>query len=1121
MITPLLDQTTIQALAWSLVHFLWQGAVLGLVAFVLLRMSGLGATTRYFVGVGTLTAMLAAPIVTFVIINGRDAAPVRNAAAATVAEIHDAQDARAAATVTRVDESSMTIPDRQASVAPARPLGPFVILIVWLSGVVLLSLRLLGGWIVARRLITRAVRPVSADIHSLVRRVAGRMALDRAVRVFESSAVAVPVMVGWIKPVVLLPAAALSGLTPTQVEALIAHELAHVRRNDYIVNLLQSVVETLLFYHPAVWWVSARIRAEREHCCDDLAIAVCDRLVYVTALADLAAMTTTPRVALAATDGSLVNRVRRILGRSRDASEVSSSWVPAVVLALVVGATVPASFALASGNGPARVWEQEPKFRASAMRPYVPTQSLARAEVVGGVQGGIADGVPGGISGGVSGVTADGVSGGIPSGVPGGIPGGVSGGIALDKLATVAGLHVAEAHEGLLGDAALKAAVADPGQWRIEQDSAKRWRLVKPGPIVKPFAIKWRFDKLPGGQLRLVREGQIRPGRSPELDQAEAALRDRIAQLQAELQELRRHYEEMQRKYGQLAFPNKDTFAAGQLSALGLAKEDKTFELLLEHNKLADKNQLLAQQYELAKLFSAKSAEDALFRQQIEDSHLRLLAEQEKQRDAIALAHQLDADKLLREQRALSELFTSKAPAFQGGATTQGSGNWVWSDNDERVAVKWTGAFRISDDDKDIVWVEPGKSVTVSDGSKMFSTGVEVKGLADGKVERTYFRNGFGRAFEPEGREFLASMLQKIVRRSGFGAETRVERFLKQGGVPAVLAEIETLQGDYARRVYYRELFKQAKVSPAELTKIVTRASETIQSDYELASLLVSAVAQAPGDEAARVAVIGATRTIGSDYEMRRALSAALATTTTAKTSAAVLEAAAGIGSDYERARLLIELAQKGGLTSATKSAYFELVKTLRSSHEQGRVLRSVAALPNVPEDVIADAVKSSQAMSGDYERRQFLAQSIARQPVTSKSAGDVIQAAAGIRSDNEQATLLVDLVRRGGLTDETAASFFPVVASMTSSYEQRRVLQAVLAATGQLSETIVTGLLKSTANIANAYERAEILVAVSRKQSLSAAGRNLYLAAADTIKSEHDQTRVYAALVRAERTRK
>ena len=73
-------------------------------------------------------------------------------------------------------------------------------------------------------------------------------------------------MVGWLKPVVLLPAAAMSGLTPTQIEALLAHELAHVRRHDYLVNLLQSVVETLALLSPGVWWVSRQMRAEREHC---------------------------------------------------------------------------------------------------------------------------------------------------------------------------------------------------------------------------------------------------------------------------------------------------------------------------------------------------------------------------------------------------------------------------------------------------------------------------------------------------------------------------------------------------------------------------------------------------------------------------------------------------------------------------------------------------------------------------------------------------------------------------------------------------------------------------------------------------------------------------------------
>ena len=349
MITPVIDQASIQALAWSLVHFVWQGAVLSLVAFAVFRLPRLRATTRYVAGIATLAAMLASPIATFLYLTrtvtdpvasrvAEAAPPFRTASTAAVEAGPYLQRPSAVATAPAVTETE------------SASIGPFVILTVWLSGVILLSLRLLGGWIVARRLITRAIRPVSPEIHSLVRRVAGRMALDRIVRVFESSAVSVPVMVGWIKPVVLLPAAALSGLTPTQVEALIAHELAHVRRHDYLVNLLQSVVETLLFYHPAVWWVSARVRAEREHCCDDLAVGVCDRLVYVTALADLAAMTTTPRIALAATDGSLVNRVRRLLGRSRDSRDSGSSWMPAVVLALAVGTMVPASYVLARGN---------------------------------------------------------------------------------------------------------------------------------------------------------------------------------------------------------------------------------------------------------------------------------------------------------------------------------------------------------------------------------------------------------------------------------------------------------------------------------------------------------------------------------------------------------------------------------------------------------------------------------------------------------------------------------------------------------------------------------------------------------------------------------------------------
>ena len=102
----------------------------------------------------------------------------------------------------------------------------------------------------------------------------------------ESSRVAVPLVVGWLRPAILVPVAALSGLTALEMEAILAHELAHIRRHDYLVNLVQCLIETLMFHHPATWWISGVIRREREHCCDDIAVLACrDRVVYARALA--------------------------------------------------------------------------------------------------------------------------------------------------------------------------------------------------------------------------------------------------------------------------------------------------------------------------------------------------------------------------------------------------------------------------------------------------------------------------------------------------------------------------------------------------------------------------------------------------------------------------------------------------------------------------------------------------------------------------------------------------------------------------------------------------------------------------------------------------------------------
>ena len=331
VLRDVLQQPFAQALAAALEHFLWQGAVLGLALAAAIRLLRPGARLRYVMGVATLAAMALAPVATLAVVSADRPSGVATAFTASL---------QAAAQTGAVTGTA-------AEPASSRWTGPGIVVAAWVIGVLAFSLRLLGGWVMTRQLVARTRDRASAEIRWLADRLSRELALGRHVEIFESPAIVVPMLIGWIAPVIILPTAALAGLAPAQLEALIAHELAHVRRHDYLVNLLQSVVETLLFFHPAVWWVSRDVRESREHCCDDLVIGLCDRVVYASALADLAALVRGPRLALAATDGSLVNRVRRILGGRDDGRRGRQEWMAAAVLTLLVIGAVPIAFASA------------------------------------------------------------------------------------------------------------------------------------------------------------------------------------------------------------------------------------------------------------------------------------------------------------------------------------------------------------------------------------------------------------------------------------------------------------------------------------------------------------------------------------------------------------------------------------------------------------------------------------------------------------------------------------------------------------------------------------------------------------------------------------------------------
>lgn len=323
-------QSWVERLGWTLVHFLWQGALIA--ALYALARVWFGRTRtagfRYLLSCTALLAMVIAPIATFAFL-GTDTSPDSIATA-----------------IGSVGSSSVTsdpywqVPMTTGTFPAWYNSATAWIVLAWFAGAMAFWARLAGSWFAASRIQSMLIRPAPARWQRDLDRLRTRLRLSRPVRLLVSAAVQVPTVAGWLRPVVLVPVGVLTGLPPDLVEALLVHELAHVRRHDYLVNVLQGIAETMLFYHPAVWWVSGQIREERELCCDDIAVAACgDTLTYVRALAELESCRPAHlSPALAANGGVLAARIARLLGASTSTNS-SSPGSAMIAMALIAIAT--------------------------------------------------------------------------------------------------------------------------------------------------------------------------------------------------------------------------------------------------------------------------------------------------------------------------------------------------------------------------------------------------------------------------------------------------------------------------------------------------------------------------------------------------------------------------------------------------------------------------------------------------------------------------------------------------------------------------------------------------------------------------------------------------------------
>jgi beta-lactamase regulating signal transducer with metallopeptidase domain len=328
----LLDSALVETIGWALINFIWQGTLIGGATAVLLRaINPQKARMRYLVACLGLMSMPIAPVFSVV-----------------------TSDAHTVELVTTASAS--------AAIAKGVPIDRMlpVAVAIWMAGVVLLSIRLVAACIGVERL-KRATREVDEVVSLRLRALGQRLGVVRTVHVFASEAVRVPTVVGWLRPVILLPVSVITALPATHLDAVLAHELAHVRRHDYLVNAVQTIVETLLFYHPAVWWCSRQIRIEREHCCDDLVVEACgDRVGYARALAQLEELRgLEPMLSLNATGGRLIDRVRRMLGHEPMNARRSTTWMIAAGLTVLVAAVILAPVMTFAGADDGRMMAQD------------------------------------------------------------------------------------------------------------------------------------------------------------------------------------------------------------------------------------------------------------------------------------------------------------------------------------------------------------------------------------------------------------------------------------------------------------------------------------------------------------------------------------------------------------------------------------------------------------------------------------------------------------------------------------------------------------------------------------------------------------------------------------------
>lgn len=345
-INNILPEKIIYSLGWTMVHSIWQGALIALLLFAFITLIKSSSAVKAKVSVIALGLMVVSFLTTFSVelasFNNNKIVPENAVVLNNASQLETNSK-----TLNNPTDSSSPVVNVVNEIKNVLAENVSLLAMIWFAGFIIFTARFFGGFYITKKLKYSGTSFVPAEWQNRANSICYRLKILKPVRLLESVNVNVPIVIGYIKPVILMPVGMLTGMEGEQVEAIIAHELGHIYRNDFLINTLQSLGEIILFYHPAAWWISHKIREERENCCDDIAVSVCgDKLTFAKALANLEeVIMKNKQFALAIKNQkTLMGRIKRLFDTGHNKIRYSEKFlVSAVILAVLLTTTIFAS----------------------------------------------------------------------------------------------------------------------------------------------------------------------------------------------------------------------------------------------------------------------------------------------------------------------------------------------------------------------------------------------------------------------------------------------------------------------------------------------------------------------------------------------------------------------------------------------------------------------------------------------------------------------------------------------------------------------------------------------------------------------------------------------------------